>query len=265
LANILTGIITTLLVIAGLVIGTWGLLLYFERLPQSFIDRFDWLQSDRSWYAGSIAFTIVMTLFIVLQVIAPPVNVPQVAEVPAEAAETQVPVDVVAVSAANERGEQPAAAPNASRHIKPPDPARRLLIPKLDIDTGVVDAQAIGNTWDVTTFKDEAAHLEGTAHLGTLGNAVIAGHVRTEEGLGVFRNVKQLEVGDQIIAQGDNVEYVYEVLWVEEVDPSEMGVVAPSDEAILTLITCTDWDSGAWTYLSRLIVRAKLVEVRPIE
>ena len=77
--------------------------------------------------------------------------------------------------------------------------------------------------------------------------------------------MKQLEVGDVIIAQGDNVEYVYEVLWVEKVDPSEMGVVAPSDDAILTLITCTDWDSAEWTYLSRIIVRAKLVEVRPIE
>ncbi len=264
LTNILSGIVTTLLVIAGLAIGTWGLLLYFERLPQSFVDRFDWLQSDRNWYAGSIAFTIVITLFIVLQVIAPPMNV-QVAEVPGEAADSQAPVDVVDVSTAANRGEQPAAAPNATRHIKPPDPARRLLIPKLEIDTEVVDAQAIGNTWDVSTFKDEAAHLEGTAHLGTLGNAVIAGHVRTEEGLGLFRNMKQLDVGDQIIAQGDNVEYVYEILWVETVDPSEMGVVAPSDEAILTLITCTDWDSASWTYLSRVIVRAKLVEARPIE
>jgi LPXTG-site transpeptidase (sortase) family protein len=265
LANILSGIVTTLLVIAGLAIGTWGLLLYFERLPQSFIDRFGWLRNDRTWYTGSIAFTILMTLFIVLQVIAPPATGPQVAEVPAEAADTQAPVDVVAVSAAANRGEQPAAAPDATRHVKPPDPATRLLIPKLGIDTEVVEAQAIGNTWDVTTFYEEAAHLEGTAHLGTRGNAVIAGHVRTEKGLGLFRNAKQLEVGDQIIAKGDGVEYVYEVLWTETVKPSEMGVVAPSDEAILTLITCTDWDNAQWTYLSRIIVRAKLVEVRPIE
>jgi sortase (surface protein transpeptidase) len=43
-----------------------------------------------------------------------------------------------------------------------------------------------------------------------------------------------------------------------------MSVTKPTQETILTLITCTGWDTALGHYLERLIVLANLVEVRPL-
>jgi LPXTG-site transpeptidase (sortase) family protein len=143
--------------------------------------------------------------------------------------------------------------------FKPPGkPATHIVIPALNVDQNLVEAPIIGSTWDVTQFTHEIAHLQGTAYPGTLGNAVVAGHVTYVGGAGPFRHLDQLNPGDIILAKGDDVVYRYVVQSVETVGISDVGVTAPTAGANLTLITCTDWDASARAYTQRLVVHAVL-------
>jgi sortase (surface protein transpeptidase) len=48
--------------------------------------------------------------------------------------------------------------------------------------------------------------------------------------------------------------------WVEVVEPSEVAMLENTDEPVLTLISCSDWDAASWTYTKRLVVRAKFFD-----
>jgi sortase (surface protein transpeptidase) len=48
--------------------------------------------------------------------------------------------------------------------------------------------------------------------------------------------------------------------WVEVVDPAAVDMLQPTDEPVLTLISCSDWDAASWSYTKRLIVRAKFFD-----
>jgi LPXTG-site transpeptidase (sortase) family protein len=142
--------------------------------------------------------------------------------------------------------------------LAPPNlPAERVLIPRLGIDTSLVEAPRAGDAWDVTGFFNEVAHLEGTAYPGTVGNAVLAGHVQHAKGLGPFRNLEQLRPGDLILAVGEGVEYTYLITHVEEVSPDRVQVTYPSNNALITLVSCSDWNDSTWSYESRIVVQAQ--------
>jgi LPXTG-site transpeptidase (sortase) family protein len=139
--------------------------------------------------------------------------------------------------------------------------ATHLVIPVLGLETDLVEAPISGGTWDVSKFHDEVAHLESTAYPGLPGNAVLAGHVRTARGLGRFRNLVDMQPGDLIIVQAGPISYVYQVMWVRVLEPTDVEVVMPTTETVITLLSCTNWDNRTWTYRNRVAVRAELVEV----
>lgn len=143
--------------------------------------------------------------------------------------------------------------------IQPEIPATRIVIPALDIDTNLVEAPIKDDTWDVTVFTDEIAHLEGTAYLGTTGNAVVAGHITHQNGYGPFRYLDHLRAGDIILAYGDSVEYRYVVRSTHYIEPDDIEYALPMNGKYLTLISCAGWDQATWTYQQRLIVRAEMV------
>jgi len=144
--------------------------------------------------------------------------------------------------------------------VQPEIPATRMVIPALDIDTELVEVPIKGDTWDVTIFTNEIAHLEGTAYLGTTGNAVIAGHITHQNGYGPFRYLDQLKAGDIILAYGEGVEYRYVVREMLYSEPDDIEYALPmTDGKYLTLISCAGWDQSTWSYTQRLIIRAELV------
>ena len=106
-----------------------------------------------------------------------------------------------------------------------------------------------------------AGHYENTALPGENGNVAIAGH-RT--GFGEpFRHIDALRPGDKVIMETPIGTYTYEVMpkvdghknpWIT--NPSDLGVIAPTLEAVLTLTTC----DPPHTSKNRLIVRAKLIK-----
>jgi LPXTG-site transpeptidase (sortase) family protein len=140
---------------------------------------------------------------------------------------------------------------------RPDVPATRLIIPRLGVDESIVDMPITGNSWDVTSIYDEIGHLEGTAHPGTTGNAVLAGHVQHAKGLGPFRNLSQLRPGDLVVAEGEGVQYVYIITTIQEVQPSAIQVAYPSNQPLLTLISCSGWDNESWSYRTRVVVTAQ--------
>ncbi len=142
---------------------------------------------------------------------------------------------------------------------RPDQNTRRVIIPALDLLTPLVESPRVGDTWDISVFYDEIAHLEGTAAPGTRGNVVLAGHITHRRGLGPFRDLDALRPGDSVVVKDYGVEYTYLVNDVFEVAPSAVNVTHDTDDAMLTLITCTDWNNSLQTYTGRLIVQASLL------
>lgn len=105
-----------------------------------------------------------------------------------------------------------------------------------------------------------AGHYTNTPLPGEKGNVAIAGH-RT--GFGEpFRHIDKLRPGDEITLETPVGDYIYQVVpdvdghtnpWVTH--PKDFSVIAPTQEAVLTLTTC----DPPHTSLKRLIVRAKLI------
>ena len=125
----------------------------------------------------------------------------------------------------------------------------------------VIDIPRIGVTKYVVAgvapddLKKGPGHFPSTPQPGHLGNMAIAGH-RTTYGE-PFRNIDQLELGDEIIVtdiQGRTFTYVVDSQKI--VGPSDSYVVATTDPSVarLTLTTCHPEFSAS----ERLIVSAVL-------
>jgi sortase A len=90
-------------------------------------------------------------------------------------------------------------------------------------------AEGIGSA----TLRHAVGHIPGTPLPGEPGNVGLAGHRDT-----FFRALKDLKTGDEIqfSTPGGNFRYVVESLLI--VEPDNVGVLAPSTENVLTLVTC---------------------------
>jgi sortase A len=128
----------------------------------------------------------------------------------------------------------------ALSHVLPGDPGTdapkaaaegslfgRIDIPRLDISVIVFE----GTSDD--TLARGVGHLRGTATPGERGNLVLAGHRDT-----FFRELRNIRQGDQITVKGTDADYQYSVDSTAIVQPTQTEVIRPTDDAILTLITC---------------------------
>ena len=144
-------------------------------------------------------------------------------------------------------------------------PLTQILIPELGVDTIVV----AGTT--PAALRAGAGHYPDTPLPGTVGNVGIAGH-RTTYGK-PFNRLDELEVGDEVWlltpvgdhryvvtappADGDCAPAATGAACITH--PRDWSVVAPSDEALLTLTTCHPKGSAA----QRLVIRAELADSHP--
>lgn len=134
-----------------------------------------------------------------------------------------------------------------------------LLIPKLKLDARIVGVPLVNGQWDVDKIVYDVGLLGGTGWPGERGNAAISGHVTLlGRGSGPFRWLERLAPGDEIIVQQGDVRFIYLVQENKVVEPTDVSVLAPTDEATLTLITCTDWNFLRAEYSRRLIIGARL-------
>jgi sortase A len=138
-------------------------------------------------------------------------------------------------------------------------PLTRIVIPDIDVSMVVVEGTS------PAALRAGAGHYPSTPLPGEVGNVAIAGH-RTTYGR-PFNRVDELEPGDQIWLLTPVGDHRYVVSdpdpdiganpWVTT--PDDWGVVAPSDDALLTLTSCHPKGSAA----QRIVVRAELAESLP--
>lgn len=103
----------------------------------------------------------------------------------------------------------------------------RLQIPRINLDAMVVEG----------TRRRQLAvapgHMIATPAPGDAGNAVITAHRDT-----FFRHIYELQEGDTILVQRDGKTFTFEVTGKKIVEPGDLSVIQPSEDARLTLITC---------------------------
>ena len=128
----------------------------------------------------------------------------------------------------------------------------RLIIPKIGVDIPIVDSQ--NSTW---ALARGAWRLPETSTPDQGSNTAIAGHrfkYLPPNNL-TFYLLDKLQAGDGLVIVWSGKEYDYQVVESKIVPPSEVSVLAPTEKAIITLITC----DPIWTQKNRLIVIAELV------
>jgi sortase A len=133
-----------------------------------------------------------------------------------------------------------------------PQPTR-LLIPSLALDTPVKEVFVVDGAWQVADYA--AGYLHDTGLPGDPGNTVLAGHAGLRGG--VFRDLGALAAGADIYLDAGGWRYHYRVRGSQSVWPAQVEVLAPTETAVLTLLTCTNWDT------QRLVVVADLLDSKP--
>ena len=76
----------------------------------------------------------------------------------------------------------------------------------------------------------------GTAMPGNVGNVVLGGHRVSKKK--PFRNLDQLQPGDEIYLSTEQGDYVYLVDHTVIVSPSDVWIIDQTNEATLTLFAC---------------------------
>ena len=112
-------------------------------------------------------------------------------------------------------------------HAATDDGMVRLVIPKIDLTSFVVE----GTNHKALLLGP--GHMTKTAEPGAIGNSVITGHRDT-----FFRHIYELEKGDQVYVERGGKRFVYEVTGKKIVEPTDLSVTRPTDDAQVTLITC---------------------------
>jgi LPXTG-site transpeptidase (sortase) family protein len=148
----------------------------------------------------------------------------------------------------------------------------RLTIPSIGVDSEVVEVGWHVETlngqpvtiWDVAKYA--VGHHHASGNPGEENNIVLAGH---SGGFGaIFRDLIQLQPGDEVVLYGDNQQYLYvveEILLLQEINvPMEERLrnaqyMAHAEEERVTLITC--WPVPI--YDKRIIVLARPYQAEP--
>jgi sortase A len=105
---------------------------------------------------------------------------------------------------------------------------------------------------DDPTLAVAVGHIPGTARPGESGNMGLAGHRDT-----FFRALERIKIDDVIRFRASKSRFEYRVEWTGVVGPDQTHILGPTDDAVLTLVTCYPF-----RYVGhaphRFIVRARL-------
>jgi len=102
-----------------------------------------------------------------------------------------------------------------------------LTIPSIRFEAPIFDGTS------ELTLNRGIGRIEGTADVGAAGNLGLAGHRD-----GFFRPLKDVHVGDAIAVESLRGTTLYRITELMVVEPTDVQVLAPTDTATLTLVTC---------------------------
>ncbi len=139
-----------------------------------------------------------------------------------------------------------------------------IVIPKLSVTAPIIFEPSLAEQAIQNSLRNGVVHYAGTALPGEPSNSVIVGHSSNdwwEPGnyKFIFAHLDKLEAGDQIQVNYQKRKYVYQVSSKRVVEPTEVSVLQPTTDPILTLITCTP-PGTSW---KRLIITANQVQPAP--
>lgn len=163
----------------------------------------------------------------------------------AQGTERPVAISVAVGNLASSRSAAPSK--TISRSSEPSLPPLGLLkIPKVHLQVPILEGT------DELTLNRGVGWIPGTSLPGKEGNSGIAGHRDS-----FFRQLKKIEVGDEIEVLTVEAKYVYSVAGMRIVSPSEVDVLRPREKSSITLVTCYPF-SFIGSAPSRYIVEASL-------
>jgi sortase A len=102
-----------------------------------------------------------------------------------------------------------------------------LRIPAIKLEAPIFDGTA------ERTLNRGIGRIEGTADVGAAGNIGLAAHRD-----GFFRGLKDVQVGDAMDVESLDGTMHYRITELVIVEPTDVHVLAPTDTATLTLVTC---------------------------
>ena len=123
----------------------------------------------------------------------------------------------------------------------------RIVIPRLGLSV------MVGEGVDNATLRRAVGHIPGTALPGQPGNIGISGHRDT-----FFRPLRSIQQHDLITLTTLLGEYRYRVVSTKVTSPSDVAVLDPGGNEILTLVTCYPF-YFVGSAPGRFIVRAERV------
>jgi sortase A len=148
--------------------------------------------------------------------------------------------------------QEQAVAPQVAPVALPDGLIGRITIPRLRL------SQVVMEGIDTKTLRRAVGHIPGTALPGDAGNVGLAGHRDT-----FFRPLKDVRIKDEIDVSTGKGSFEYQVVSLKVVDPENVGVLAPSGENVLTLVTCYPF-SFVGAAPQRWIVRARQVSPQTV-
>lgn len=121
----------------------------------------------------------------------------------------------------------------------------KIKIDKINIEYPIIEYTDSNALWK-SICKITSVNIDGTSNL------CLAGH--NMRNLTMFGNLRRVTNGDKIeITDLKGKKYIYEVYDKFYIDPKQVGIMNPTSEAIVTLITCNDASD------KRLIIRGRLI------
>jgi hypothetical protein len=144
----------------------------------------------------------------------------------------------------------------------------RLVVPDAGVDSRLVPLGLLPDgAMEVPADPAVAGWYSPGPSPGEPGPAVLAGHVDSKGGPGVFFHLDDLRRGDPItVEREDGAQYVFTVTVVEQHPKDALPtdrIWAPSNEPLLRLVTCGgEFDRATGHYTDNVVVFAELSMVR---
>ena len=145
----------------------------------------------------------------------------------------------------------------------PPNPI--ITIPKINVSAPVIYPTTTANSPNYDPELEQGVvHYPNTALPGQNGNTVIFGHSSNDwwqpgNYKFVFVLLDKLVPGDTFSVNYNSKRYIYSVTNTKIVEATDVGVLSPTPDPTITLITC--WPAG--TSLKRQIIQAKQISPTP--
>ncbi|WP_233254412.1 class F sortase [Salipaludibacillus keqinensis] len=142
-------------------------------------------------------------------------------------------------------------------------------IPSIEVEAEIIHVGLEDDgAMEVPNEGDLVGWFNRGAKPGAKGNSVLAGHVDDRTGPAIFFDLKDLDVGDDIIITDEDGTVLTFQVKDREIYPYDDAPIAkvfgPSSSRNLNLITCTgEFDRNQGTHRERLVIFTELIDETP--